>query len=315
MPPSTAAAPAALLRRVSLDLTGLPPTPQQLDAFVNDPSGAAYDRIVDELLNSPHYGERMAWPWLEAQHGSFKLAEAAAASMVSGVESSWQLSPCVRLFGELCGMLTEEYSQPVERRVLALLRDGEEGSGGAALVPLSAVASTLLGEGEAGTVAMAQAVAALPRLQLPAERLQAFEDMVAAEEQAAERTRQVEIENLTLAVSSAEKLGLTGDDISAAEELLRQLRAADELDAGSTHLDSQTADAAMHGADLETRHTGSLQVVQDQTQSVALGVGDAFQLVLPANPEDGFKRGEQPEQPGDSQFEDSQDDSKSYGNE
>jgi hypothetical protein len=119
-------------------------------------------------------------------------------------------------------------------------------------------------------------------------RLQAFEDMVAAEEQAAERTRQVEIENLTLAVSSAEKLGLTGDDISAAEELLRQLRAADELDAGSTHLDSQTADAAMHGADLETRHTGSLQVVQDQTQSVALGVGDAFQLVLPANPEDGF---------------------------
>jgi mono/diheme cytochrome c family protein len=66
IPPGTAAAPAALLRRVSLDLTGLPPTPAQLDAFVNDPSDAAYDRIIDKLLASPHYGERMAWPWLEA---------------------------------------------------------------------------------------------------------------------------------------------------------------------------------------------------------------------------------------------------------
>ncbi|MFT4515410.1 MAG: hypothetical protein ACI89X_002994 [Planctomycetota bacterium] len=66
MPHGVAATPAALLRRVSLDLTGLPPTETQLDAFVNDPSDAAYQRIVDELLASPHYGERMAWPWLEA---------------------------------------------------------------------------------------------------------------------------------------------------------------------------------------------------------------------------------------------------------
>ena len=119
-------------------------------------------------------------------------------------------------------------------------------------------------------------------------RLQAFEDMVAAEEQAAERQRQVEIENLTLAVASAEKMGLTGEDITAAEELLRQLRAADELGAGTTHLDSQTADDATRGADLETLHTGTLQVVQDQTQKVTMAVGDAFQLVLPANPDDGF---------------------------
>jgi len=60
------AQPAALLRRVYLDLTGLPPTPAQLDAFLRDPSDASYERIVDELLASPHYGERMAWPWLEA---------------------------------------------------------------------------------------------------------------------------------------------------------------------------------------------------------------------------------------------------------
>jgi len=60
------ASPAALLRRVHLDLTGLPPTPAQLDAFLRDPSEAAYQRVVEQLLASPHYGERMAWPWLEA---------------------------------------------------------------------------------------------------------------------------------------------------------------------------------------------------------------------------------------------------------
>ena len=138
-------------------------------------------QIIEAKLKADADGEApttlaaSAWPWLEAQHGSFKLAEAAAASMLSGIESSWQQQPGVQLFGELCGMLTEEYSRAVERRVLGLLRDGEEGSGSAALVPLSAVASTLQGEGEAGTVALAQAVAALPRLQLSAERLQALE--------------------------------------------------------------------------------------------------------------------------------------------
>jgi len=138
-------------------------------------------QIIEAKLKADANGEApsalaaSAWSWLEAQHGSFKLAEAAAASMLSGIESSWQQQPGVQLFGELCGMLTEEYSRAVERRVLGLLRDGDEGSGSAALVPLSAVASTLQGEGEAGTVALAQAVAALPRLQLSAERLQALE--------------------------------------------------------------------------------------------------------------------------------------------
>src|SRR5690606_39116362 len=55
-----------LIRRLSLDLTGLPPTPADVDAFVADESPDAYEKVVDRLLASPHYGERMAWPWLDA---------------------------------------------------------------------------------------------------------------------------------------------------------------------------------------------------------------------------------------------------------
>lgn len=54
-----------LLRRVSLDLTGLPPTPAEVDAFLADKSPNAYEKVVDRLLNSPHYGERQAVEWLD----------------------------------------------------------------------------------------------------------------------------------------------------------------------------------------------------------------------------------------------------------
>ena len=54
-----------LIRRVSLDLTGLPPTPSEVNAFITDKSSNAYDKVVDRLLNSPHYGERMALNWLD----------------------------------------------------------------------------------------------------------------------------------------------------------------------------------------------------------------------------------------------------------
>ncbi|HVX59029.1 MAG TPA: DUF1553 domain-containing protein [Pirellulales bacterium] len=56
---------ALLLRRLSLDLTGLPPTLDELDAFLADDSPQAYERVVDRLLASPRYGERMALEWLD----------------------------------------------------------------------------------------------------------------------------------------------------------------------------------------------------------------------------------------------------------
>ncbi|HXG61209.1 MAG TPA: PSD1 and planctomycete cytochrome C domain-containing protein [Planctomycetota bacterium] len=55
----------ALLRRLSYDLTGLPPSPEELEAFVRDPAPDAYERAVDRLLGSPHFGERWARHWLD----------------------------------------------------------------------------------------------------------------------------------------------------------------------------------------------------------------------------------------------------------
>jgi hypothetical protein len=54
-----------LLRRVSLDLIGLPPTPGEIAAFVHDPAPNAYEKVVDRLLASPHYGERWGRHWLD----------------------------------------------------------------------------------------------------------------------------------------------------------------------------------------------------------------------------------------------------------
>ncbi len=55
-----------LLRRASFDITGLPPTPAELDEFLGDPSPQAFENAVDRLLKSPRYGERMAARWLDA---------------------------------------------------------------------------------------------------------------------------------------------------------------------------------------------------------------------------------------------------------
>ncbi len=54
-----------LIRRVTFDLTGLPPTPAEVEAFVKDQSPEAYERVIDRLLKSPRYGERMASEWLD----------------------------------------------------------------------------------------------------------------------------------------------------------------------------------------------------------------------------------------------------------
>ena len=64
--PSPEADRERLIRRVTLDLTGLPPTPAEIDAFLNETSPAAYEKVVDRLLASPRYGERMAARWLDA---------------------------------------------------------------------------------------------------------------------------------------------------------------------------------------------------------------------------------------------------------
>lgn len=63
--PSPEADRATLIRRVSLDLTGLPPTPQEVSAFLADRTPQAYERAVDRLLASNHYGEKWARPWLD----------------------------------------------------------------------------------------------------------------------------------------------------------------------------------------------------------------------------------------------------------
>src|SRR5262245_21349869 len=57
---------AKLLRRVSLDLVGLPPTPEEIDTFLADKSSDAYEKAVDRLMGSERYGERMVWEWLDA---------------------------------------------------------------------------------------------------------------------------------------------------------------------------------------------------------------------------------------------------------
>ncbi len=64
--PSPEAGQETLLRRVTLDLTGLPPTAAERGAFLTDDSPEAYSKIVDRLLKSPRFGERMVWEWLEA---------------------------------------------------------------------------------------------------------------------------------------------------------------------------------------------------------------------------------------------------------
>jgi len=77
--PSAPADRRTLIRRATLDLHGVPPTPEEIEAFVTDPSADAYERLVDRLLASPRYGERWARHWLDlaryAESEGFKADE------------------------------------------------------------------------------------------------------------------------------------------------------------------------------------------------------------------------------------------------
>ena len=79
IPPSPAADKLTLIRRASLDLIGLPPTPQEIDDFLSDRSPNAFAQVVDRLLASPHYGERWGRHWLDlaryAESEGFKADE------------------------------------------------------------------------------------------------------------------------------------------------------------------------------------------------------------------------------------------------
>ncbi len=66
--PSPPADKRALIRRVTFDLSGLPPTPEEIDAFLKDDSPDAYEKVVDRLLASPRYGERWGRHWLDVAH-------------------------------------------------------------------------------------------------------------------------------------------------------------------------------------------------------------------------------------------------------
>ncbi len=79
IPPAPSADKLTLLRRATLDLTGLPPTPEEIESFLNDSSPKAFEKVVDRLLASPRYGERWARHWLDlaryAESEGFKADE------------------------------------------------------------------------------------------------------------------------------------------------------------------------------------------------------------------------------------------------
>ena len=79
--PSPEADPRTLVRRATFDLTGLPPTPEEVQAFLEDRRPDAYRRLADRLLASPRFGERLASLWLPLAH----YAEEAAIVLLTGL--------------------------------------------------------------------------------------------------------------------------------------------------------------------------------------------------------------------------------------
>ena len=88
--PLPEAEPNVLLRRVYLDLIGLPPTREELHAFLADPSPAAYERVVDRLLASPQYGERWARHWMDVWRYSDWYGRRAVPDVLNSYAQIWR---------------------------------------------------------------------------------------------------------------------------------------------------------------------------------------------------------------------------------
>src|SRR4051794_20898591 len=84
------AEPRVLVRRASLDLTGLPPTPGEVDAFVADRSPGAFERLVDRLLASPHFGERWGRHWLDVVGYTDTVGFDVDADLIIMSEGKWR---------------------------------------------------------------------------------------------------------------------------------------------------------------------------------------------------------------------------------
>ena len=96
--PSPAADRVTLIRRLSFDITGLPPTPAEVAAFVNDKSPNAYEKLVDRLLSSKHYGERMAMFWLDLVRYADTVGYLATRTSVSHHSAITSLTLSTRTF-------------------------------------------------------------------------------------------------------------------------------------------------------------------------------------------------------------------------
>src|SRR5262249_39267188 len=79
-----------LVRRAYLDLWGLPPSPQDVDAFVADKSPDAYERLLDGLLGSPHFGERWARHWLDVVGYADTVGFDIDATLIIQAEGKWK---------------------------------------------------------------------------------------------------------------------------------------------------------------------------------------------------------------------------------
>jgi hypothetical protein len=136
-------------------------TPMPLEELVETTAATLAARVSSGAAGSSL--PTFVWERLSAaKENSHKATEQALSSIVSGVESLWKQHHTVQLFGELCGMLSADYSEVVARRTLGLLAPDATPP----LLPADSIASTLAADGDDGRVGLEAALEALPRLRL-----------------------------------------------------------------------------------------------------------------------------------------------------